>query len=286
MVRKTRRSGPTERRLLDALIADDFKARQRQTPPRQPLVPRSAHCTTVRTVNAATGCVRVRPQRDKVLILGGGPTHVAAPLDDPSYEVWCCNDLAGICVDSEGRFRADRWFELHPKDPVVQWRRRPDFWRWLKTLPIPVYQFARRDNKQSLEFPLQKVIDAGRDYFGCTFAYQMGLAYLEGFTTVAMYGADLLAAREATVERATVEWWDGYIRGKGVTMIWPEDVFPREYPAIRAGHHPYRYGHPDSCEQERAAVYNWIRDEYLTTFPSFLRGNRPPQTIREWLSWY
>lgn len=273
-----------ERRIVDELVAYEMFQRHQWQKARQPdLLDRSPHSCRVDVVNADDGVVRVLPSRRKaVLILGGGSSRHGAPLDDPRYEVWSCNDLAPYAVDSEGRFRADRWFEIHPKDPVVQWRRRPDFWAWLATLPIPVYQFARRDNPQSLEFPLQRVIDAGRDYFGCTFCYQIGLAIAEGFKEIALYGVDLETAREATVERGTVEWWAGYAAGQGIRVVWPQ--FPLT--ALRAGNHPYRYAHPATCELERAMVYDWMRDQYRKTIGSFLLGNRPPRTLREWWAWH
>ena len=270
------------RGLVSWLVARDVRRRTDRIRAALPaLDTRSPYCTTVRVEDVARGHVSVEPQRQKVLIVGGGVSRYWAPLDDPTYEVWCCNDLASICVDSLGRFRADRWFELHVRDAAVEWRRRADFWEWLSTMPVPLYQFSRRDSAQSLEYPLETVIRAGRDYFGCTFAYQIGLAIAEGFDTIALYGVDLGTAREATVERATVEWWAGYAEGQGLTIEWP----PCTREMIRCGHHPYRYGHPDHCEDERALVYDWIRDRYQPTLSPFLLGNRPPQTLRDWWRW-
>lgn len=268
--------------LVDWLVACDQRRRHDRLRAALPgLSQRSPFCTTVSVEDVDRGTVLADPQLDKVLILGGGSSRCWAPLDDPTYEVWSCNDLAGRCVDSLGRFRGDRWFELHPRDPVVEWRRRSDFWDWLATMPIPLYQFGRRDGPQSLEYPLARVIGVGRDYFGCTFAYQIGLAIAEGFHTIALYGVDLSTAREATVERATVEWWIGFAEGQGIRVEWP----PAEGGTIRCGSHPFRYGHPDHCEDERALVYDWIRDRYAPTIPDFLLSNRPPHTLAEWWRW-
>ena len=269
--------------LLDRIVAHDLARRHGRLRNALPdLTMRSPWCCKVSVTDAERGRVSVRPRRRRsVLILGGGPTHAVAPLDDPAYEVWCCNDLSAIAVDSERRFRADRWFELHPNDTCVRWRRRSDFWSWLATLPIPVYQFGRRDNTNSIDFPLQRVIRAGRDYFSCTFAYQIGLAIAEGFERIALYGADLLTAREATVERATVEWWLGFAEGQGI-----EIVMPQVYRGmVRTGNHPLRYAHPETCELEREGVYNWLRDKYQPTLKGFWVGNRPPRTLREWWAW-
>lgn len=268
-----------QRAIVDGLLWYHRKRREASFQTRLPaLLPRSPHSCDVEILDGNTGAVR--RTRDKVLILGGGPTRFDAPLDDPTYEVWCCNDLAPIAVDSERRFRADRWFELHPQDPVVQWRRRSDFWIWLATLPIPVYQFDRKDNARSVEYSLADVIRAGRDYFGCTFCYQIGLAYLEGFRTIALYGVDLLTAREATVERATVEWWLGFVEGRGVRV-----ELPVSDDSIRMGNHPWRYAAPFHCEHERMQVYDWMRDQYRHTIDGFLRANRPPETVREYWAW-
>ena len=270
-----------ERRVVDWLVSRAMRQRHDRIRTSLPdLSNRSPFCANT-IFNASTGAVHFYPKRQKVLILGAGASRAGAPLDDPDYEVWSCNDLASICVDSEGRFRADRWFELHPQDDVVRWRRRPDFWEWLATMPIPVYQFGRRDAPQSLEFPIERVIATGRDYFACTFAYQIGLALAEGFHTIALWGVDLSSAREATVERATVEWWVGYAQGRGITIEWP----PWDW-RIRAGNHPFRYGTQEAeCEAERALVYDWIRDGYAPTIPRFLLANRPPWTLAEWWRW-
>lgn len=271
-----------ERQIVDRLVRRRLRKRHAYRLAGLPdMAERSPHCANVTVDDADKGIVRVSVPRSKVLILGGGRTRQYAPLDDPAYEVWSCNDLASICVDSDGLFRADRWFELHPRDPVVEWRRRPDFWEWLATVPVPVYQFGRCDNPLSVEFPIDRVIAAGRDYFACTFAYQIGLAKAEGFTTIALYGADLLTAREATVERATVEWWLGFAEGSGITI-----ELPASGPSIRTGSHPARYGTTNpECDLERETVYRWIEREYQHTIPSFLLGNRPPWTLAEYWRW-
>ena len=261
-----------ERLLVDRLVRWERHRRRRVRPPRPSLIPRSVACADVRVVDADRGIVTCDPQRTSVIILGGGVTARFAPFDDPTCEVWSCNDLASVARDAHGAFRADRWFELHPRDPVVEWRRTEDYWDWLATLPIPLYQFGRRDNPRSVEFPLATAIAAGKDYFACTFAYQLALAVAEGFTRIGLYGVTLGTAREATVERASVEWWTGWAQAKGIEVV-------------GATTHPYRYAYGADCERERASVYTWIRDVYAPTIPAFLIGNRPPWTLAEWWRW-
>jgi len=71
-------------------------------------------------------------------------------------------------------------------------------------------------------YPLERVIDAtgGQDYFANTFSFQLALAYAEGFREIGLYGVCLPfgTRREQTVERACVEWWLGWLEGKGVTL--------------------------------------------------------------------
>ena len=264
----------TERAAVDHLSA--WLGHPKADVPWMPCSARSPLCANLTVTDVEAGRVMSLTPRSKVAIVGGGSTAYYAPLDRDDWEIWSCNNLAQVTVH-DGLFRADRWFELHDlEDPAVVYRRSPRFTDWLAHLPIPVYQFGRRDNPRSVEYPLLAAITAGRDYFGCTFAYQISLAMAEGFTTIGLYGADLTTAREATVERATVEWWLGYAQGRGITVALPPAYAE---PIVRTGRHPYRYAYDG--EAERATVEQWLLGTYAPTLDTFRRDNRPPRTCRE-----
>ena len=76
-------------------------------------------------------------------------------------------------------------------------------------------------------FPVDYLADKYRDYFSCTFAYQIALAIDEGFEEIAMHGLELAfgTQREATVERACVNYWLGLAEGKGIKITVPKNDF-------------------------------------------------------------
>lgn len=156
--------------------------------------------------------------RKKVAILGAGCARFSAPAEDATWEIWTCNCL--VLADSKGRVRADRWFELHPLD--VQTEKELAFMRACPVRLYTVEDYRAQGFPMSVRYPLEHVIEAtgGQDYFSCTFAYQLAFAYAESFREIGLYGVCLPfgTRREQTVERACVEWWLGWLEGKGVRL--------------------------------------------------------------------
>ncbi len=188
----------------------------------------------------------VEPRRNRVAILGATPTNRHAPLEDPSWEIWGLNRILSPHYDWQGRFRADRWFELHP----MSVQSREDL-AWIRTCPVPLYTLGDHPELPlAVRFPLGFVEDLGRDLFSCTFCYQIALAVAEGFKVIGLYGVDLDLGdyRERTLERACVLWWLGFAEGRGVSIVLPKES--------RLLNHPKRYGYDYHAEVK------WCR-EYL-----------------------
>ena len=125
--------------------------------------------------------------------------------------------------DGEDRLRADRWFEIHPPTEDIQ---DPHDMHWLRECPLPIYTTEPfPDNPNAVVFPVDRLASAYKDYFSCTFAYQIALAIDEGFQEIAVHGLELIygTQREATVERACVDWWLGYAQGRGIKVTIPAD---------------------------------------------------------------
>jgi hypothetical protein len=215
-------------------------------------------------IDANAGIVRSVPQRTKVIIIAAGSSkweHLDL-LEDPSYEVWGCNAIP--VTDRAGRFRADRWFELHPIEAQTD-----EEMVWIRNCPKPFYMFMPRVQGEMTPWEASifnaKDEQAGRDgrnfidprtcgltetlvrypmdrachinsFFACTFGYQIALAMMEGFEEIALLGCDLAngTQRERSLERACVMWWAGYAQGRG-TKIWipPKSTLDK---------HPYLYG--------------------------------------------
>jgi hypothetical protein len=189
--------------------------------------------------DAERGVVRCSPYRSKVAILGAHPgSRALAPLDDPEWEVWAMNSM--VHRDRGGRVRADRCFELHPL--AAQSERD---WAFLRDPPAPVYLFepdARVPG--SVRYPIGRVEEAfgiwpGRpgDLFACTMAYQVALAILERFETIAFFGVELDQGtpRERTVERTSLAWWCGMAAGRRIEVRLPFGSTMLT--------HPLRYGY-------------------------------------------
>ena len=169
------------------------------------------------------GRVVITPRRSRVVISGAGKSLRQIPWHDESWEIWGINNFWNAMRDDAGRLRADRWFELHPPTPGIQ---DPYDMNWLRECPLPIYTtepFA--DNPNAVLFPVDRLAATFRDYFSCTFAYQIALAVDEGFREIAVHGLELAygTQREATVERACVDWWLGFAEGRGIKITIPPD---------------------------------------------------------------
>lgn len=189
------------------------------------------------------GVVVCEPPRRKAAIIGCGPSRFDAPWDDPSWECWGLNRVLTM-HDSEGRFRADRWFELH----VLEAQSEADM-RWIRECPVPLYMIERFPGiPNAVRFPIERAIAAGRDWFTCTFAMQIAFALAEGFEEIGLFGVDLDLGtpRERIFERMCVAWWLGLAAGRGVKVTLPERC------TILT--HPHRYGYDYYAEKEAVEI--------------------------------
>ena len=207
----------------------------------------------------------------KVALLGTAPGWEQALDLDQTWELWGLNE--GYLRDPALLTRCSRWFELHGYTPLTKARRRPEHWGKLATFAGPVYTlFQLPGIPNAVRFPIEAVA-AIRDYFACTFAYQIGLALSEGVTEYGLYGTPLTGAREALVERPCVEWWNGYAEGRGVkvTIVHESDV--------GLGRQPYRYAFNDQAERYLAYKFAYEHHEDVEEWIHYeemrLRVTRP-----------
>jgi hypothetical protein len=209
---------------------------------------------------------------NSVTILGAVPSP---PITrDYEGEVWGCNSLWKTAFDEDGKWRATRWFELHPRSANTV-RERADVWycaayrcpiyvldagEWLDKpddpylsdipnhhLPLESYKAAAR---QIRWFPIEPVAKLS-DFFCCTFAYQIGLALVEGFDEIVCHGIDLTrgSKRERLIEKPNLEWWLGFAEGRGVKIIHPVDS--------RMSRHNFRYGYDYDAELQDCK--EWVK---------------------------
>lgn len=200
----------------------------------------------------------------KVALVGShGQSWREAVQLDSSWEVWGLNDE--YLLGPELFTRATRWFELHGDTPLTRARRPASHRARLGEFKGPTYTLFSLPSTivDPRPFPIQRAA-AIRDYFACTFAYQIALALLEGVTELRLYGTPLVGPREALVERPCVEWWLGYAEAKGVTV---GVIHESPYGLARQR---YRYAYHDQAERGMAYLFacnhfdwmpDWIRQE-------------------------
>lgn len=215
---------------------------------------------TMHIIDERHGVVQSADRRRKVAIVAAGYGREYAPYDDPAWEVWALNAVPPI--DSHGRLRADRWFEMHQMSAQSE----ADL-RWIRRCPFPLYLvpaaadhvFKMRkhgfaagevDIPTAVRYPIEAVEHAYGGYWACTFAYQIALALKDGFTDIGLFGVEVMMGtmRERTVEWANVSFWIGLAQGLGVTIHLP--------PQSRLGRHHYRYG--IEYDDEKADVERYM----------------------------
>jgi len=129
--------------------------------------------------------------------------------------------------------RYDRWIEIHAKanyngtEPSHKVKEgnghRPDgFAKWLKETTVPVYMMeVDPDVPASVRYPLREVADIGGMYLTSTVAFAIGLAILEGFEQIKLFGFDMSSQNEYAHQRPCIEWWAGIAKGRGIEIVVP-----------------------------------------------------------------
>jgi hypothetical protein len=199
-----------------------------------------------------------QPPRKKVALVGASQLDKAErpPLEDKTWDVWGCNSLWPLCMDTQGRFRADAWFEMHPLS-VQTPQERLD----MDDCPVPLYVLGKELQPHWRTYPLTSIRQqfGERDYFTCTMCYQVAVALVLGYQEIGLWGMELWQGtpRERTTELRGLEYWLGIAKGRGVTVTLPD------YSCLIQ--HPYLYGYDyvkeaDYTEAEVAATaLEWQR---------------------------
>lgn len=204
---------------------------------------------------------RVVSDRKKVAIVAFSQTAGAVEMfiEDPAWEIWGLNNGYELpfYYDRQRRLRTERWFEMHP----VSVQPANDL-HWLHACPVPIYVLDLNDpvpggySPHAVQFPLaecEALFPKMPPFWASTFAYQVALAILEGFTDIALLGLDMGTPREWLFERPNLLFWAGYAAGRGVKLTWPttSTVFQHGGMAgvsLHAEQRPLRYGYDYHAE--------------------------------------
>ncbi len=129
--------------------------------------------------------------------------------------------------------RIDRLFEMHPtwmqaasqKPEYVKAR---EHWAWLKAnTSIPVYMMEQRPEvPMCRRYPLEAVQalvpeQRRRRVFTSSFDYLMGMAVLEGFERIELYGFEMGSDTEYRYQREGAGYWIGQADARGIEVVQP-----------------------------------------------------------------
>lgn len=166
----------------------------------------------------------------KVAIVGGGPTRLLAPFDDPTWEIWAFSSRRWQPP------RVTRWFELHAltdlRQQLASYKRGrrtfPEYMRFLRSLSCPVYMQRRHPSiPHSVVFPLAKVLRQFGRCFTSTASYLVALAMAEGAQVIGLWGVNPRCGFEPSHEdygrqRPALEYLLGVARQRGIQVVLPE----------------------------------------------------------------
>jgi hypothetical protein len=130
--------------------------------------------------------------------------------------------------------RATRWFQMHDTyRRALAKRGITTHYEWLKTNSwgIPIYMITKDETiPHSTVYPINEVCEllAGARkgdnrirYFNSTFDYMMGIAILEGFERIEIYGVSMDSDNEWANQKPGAEFWIGIALGKGIEIYLP-----------------------------------------------------------------
>lgn len=164
----------------------------------------------------------------KVAIVGFTPTRTQAPFADKGFEIWALNAL----YKYPDVPRASRWFDLHALDIIPDER-----YAAYASMPCPVYlQEVTPKVPNSVQFPAQALRERFGGYWTNSISWMVGLALLEGFTEIHIYGVDMAQDTEYRHQRPNLEYFIGLARGMGVKVYIPETA------DLLMATHEYGYG--------------------------------------------
>lgn len=175
----------------------------------------------------------------KFAIVGFACDGSRVPWDDPTWEIWGLNSghlRPGLFLRPDGRFRADRWFQIHPpfandpgeidwlerldaraqagEDGVLTYVRPEDMAHWKRAYP-----HAARASLL-VPFPINLIrAEFPGGWFANTFCLEIALALHWRATEIALHGVECTTyGREVAVERPAVAFWMGACWAYGVQL--------------------------------------------------------------------
>lgn len=162
-------------------------------------------------------------ENKKVAIVGGGKSSIHAPYDDKTFDKWGVNDWFVSLPYQD--FTA--WFEMHEDKELLNINGRFKINRMeeLNKLDMPIYmKYVRANIPNSIEFPLNKILEKYPGYFCNTIAYMIVFAIEAGYKKIHLYGVDLHTLHIENIDIACcISYWLGRADGLGIETYVHED---------------------------------------------------------------
>lgn len=159
-----------------------------------------------------------RPEK-KIAIVGFTKSRELAPWDDPSFNIWICNNL--------WRFCPDKWHRLYDLHDVESIRSDREHEAYLRTTAKPVIVWNPRPEWPASEaYPKEAITASMGRYFSNSISWMVAHAIYEGATEIHVYGVDMAqggggAAGEYASQRPSCEYFLGLAAGRGVKVYVP-----------------------------------------------------------------
>lgn len=178
--------------------------------------------------NHANGSQVPLPER-KIIILGFADSRVQVPFDDPSWEIWGCNDVYAHVP------RVDVVFEVHHLLNLGN-RRNPNHEAFLKSGNKPVWLLeAVPEYPSAKRLPVEDILKAfPRGYFTNSISYMIAMAIMDIMGQapwqerkhalpgkISIFGVDMAHQTEYASQRPSVEYIIGIAEGLGIEVFIP-----------------------------------------------------------------
>lgn len=211
-------------------ISDQNKLREQDISLYEKFVPEEVYLPEL-DAQTATRLRQERKGKKTVAIVGFANESVTlAPYGEPGVEIWGLNEAHAFSWMK----RAHRWFQLHDSyKSAIAKRGISGHHEWLKENKwnIPIYMMQiDPEIPRSTAYPIDDVCaltgkvkkgDETVRYFNSTFDYMMGLAILEGFERIEVYGVHMKSEGEYEYQRPGAAFWIGLATGKGIEIYLP-----------------------------------------------------------------
>lgn len=172
--------------------------------------------------------------KSTVAIVGSHPrTREAFDFSRTDCDVWLFNEAISNKGNTWAK-RADAIFQMHI--PVI-WqnpnnRNDNGHYEWLKTqteVPVIYMQEAYPDVPRAVKYPLADVralLNDNPDHFLSSSVPQaMGLAILQGYKRIEVYGVAMETNTEYRWQREGVAFWRGFAMGRGIDFYFADPTY-------------------------------------------------------------